>query len=150
MRALIQRVTSASVVVENKAVGAIDIGLLLFVGIEEADTLEDVQYLVSKISQLRIFPDSEGKMNLSVSDVNGSMLAVSQFTLHAMTKKGNRPSFIKAAKAIISEPLFNTFVSELKKTSGLNVQTGIFGADMKVHLVNDGPVTIWIDSKNKE
>ncbi|MCK9480585.1 MAG: D-aminoacyl-tRNA deacylase [Bacteroidia bacterium] len=150
MRVLIQRVSRASVLVEQKHVGSINQGLLLFVGIEEDDTLDDIQYLTSKITQLRIFSDSEGKMNLSVKDISGSMLAVSQFTLHAMTKKGNRPSFIKAAKPIVSEPLFHTFVNNLRDFSGLEVQTGVFGADMQVHLVNDGPVTIWIDSKNKE
>jgi len=150
MRVLIQRVSEASVTVGNSVVSQIKHGLLLFVGIESEDGEEDIEYLVSKISQLRIFSDEEGKMNLSIKDTQGSFLAVSQFTLHALTRKGNRPSFIKAARPEISEPLFNAFVSRLNVVSDTEVQTGIFGADMKVQLVNDGPVTIWIDSKQKE
>ncbi|MBX2985922.1 MAG: D-tyrosyl-tRNA(Tyr) deacylase [Bacteroidia bacterium] len=150
MRALVQRVSEASVVADGKTSGSIRQGLLLFIGIEAEDTLDDIRYLVSKITQLRIFTDLENNMNLSIQNINGSLLVVSQFTLHALTKKGNRPSFIKAAPALVSQPLFDTFVKELKEFSGLEVQTGIFGADMKVHLINDGPVTIWLDSKNKE
>lgn len=150
MRILIQRVLEASVSVDNAIVSKINNGLLLFVGIETEDGIEDIDYLVSKISQLRIFSDSEGKMNLSIKEIQGSFLAVSQFTLHAQTRKGNRPSFIKAARSEISEPLFNTFVKQLSVASETLVQTGIFGADMKVSLVNDGPVTIWMDSKLKE
>jgi len=150
MRVLIQRVLEATVCVDNAIVSQIKNGLLLFVGIESEDGNEDIDYLVSKISQLRIFSDSEGKINLSIKETQGSFLAVSQFTLHAQTRKGNRPSFIKAARSEISEPLFNTFVKQLSIASDTLVQTGVFGADMKVSLVNDGPVTIWIDSKLRE
>lgn len=149
MRTVIQRVSSASVIVEEKVVGSIENGILVFLGIEEADTDEDIDWLCSKLSSMRIFSDEEGKMNHSVNDVNGSVLVVSQFTLHAKTKKGNRPSFIRAAHPDIAIPIYKKFVQFLK-TKIPKVETGEFGADMKVDLVNDGPVTIFIDTKNKE
>lgn len=148
MRAIIQRVSEAKVNIEGETEGEIGPGLLVLLGIEGEDNQEDIDYLVRKISKMRIFEDDEGKMNLSVQDVGGSVLSISQFTLHADTKKGNRPSFIKAAKPDISEPLYEKFNQGLKDT-GLPVATGEFGADMQIHLVNDGPVTILIDSKNK-
>ena len=150
MRTVIQRVTSASVTVESKVVAEIQKGLLVFVGIEEADTQEDLDWLVTKITQLRIFNDENEVMNLSVQDIDGDVLVVSQFTLHAATKKGNRPSYIKAAKPDIAIPMYERFVKALESKLGKKVPTGIFGADMKVLLLNDGPVTIQIDSKNKE
>lgn len=150
MRVVIQRVSSASVSVDKKIIGNCAAGLLILAGIEEADTEEDAIWLSSKIANLRIFNDAEGKMNLSLKDVNGEMLVVSQFTLHASTKKGNRPSYILAARPEKALPLFNTFVEMLKKESGRPVATGEFGAHMEVSLVNDGPVTIIIDTKNKE
>lgn len=149
MRTVIQRVSSASVIVEEKVVGSIENGILVFLGIEESDTDEDIDWLCSKLSSMRIFSDEEGKMNHSVNDVNGSVLVVSQFTLHAKTKKGNRPSFIRAAHPDIAIPIYKKFVQFLK-TKIPKVETGEFGADMKVDLVNDGPVTIFIDTKNKE
>lgn len=149
MRVLVQRVSEASVVVNNETIGAINKGLLLLVGIENEDSSEDINWLVNKISKLRIFSDDEGKMNLSVQDVNGGVLVVSQFTLHASTKKGTRPSFIKAAKPDHAIPLFNEFIKAMN-TEVSKVETGEFGADMKVNLTNDGPVTIWLDTKNKE
>lgn len=150
MRTVIQRVTNASVTVEAKVVAEIQKGLLVFVGIEEADTQEDLDWLVTKITQLRIFNDENEVMNLSVQDIDGDVLVVSQFTLHAATKKGNRPSYIKAAKPDIAIPMYERFVKALESKLGKKVPTGIFGADMKVLLLNDGPVTIQIDSKNKE
>lgn len=149
MRALIQRVSEASVKIDGEIHGSIDRGLLLLIGIEHDDNQEDASWLIQKISKLRIFNDDEGKMNLSSEDVNGEFLVISQFTLHASTKKGNRPSYIKAARPETAIPLYEYFVEELKKTNR-KVATGIFGADMKVNLTNDGPVTIWIDSRNKE
>ena len=150
MKVVIQRVSEASVTIEQKKVAQINQGLLVLVGIEEEDTLEDINWLVSKIVNLRIFADENDVMNLSVKDIDGEIIAVSQFTLHASTKKGNRPSYIKAAKPDIAIPLYENFVQQLEKELGKKVQTGVFGADMKVSLVNDGPVTIVIDSKNKE
>lgn len=150
MRALIQRVSEAKVVIDGKISGAIDQGLLILLGIEHEDEEGDADWLIKKISGLRIFSDNDGKMNLAISDVNGSFLVVSQFTLHASTKKGNRPSYIKAARPEQAIPLYEYFKEALNKQSNLDVESGEFGADMKVHLVNDGPVTIWMDSKNKE
>jgi len=150
MRVVIQRVANASVTVESKVVAEIQKGLLVFVGIEEADTQEDLDWLVTKITQLRIFGDENEVMNLSIQDVGGDVLVVSQFTLHAATKKGNRPSYIKAAKPDIAIPMYERFVKALESKLGKKVPTGIFGADMKVLLLNDGPVTIQIDSKNRE
>ena len=150
MRTVIQRVTNASVTVESKVVAEIQKGLLVFVGIEEADTQEDLDWLVTKITQLRIFNDENEVMNLSVQDIDGDVLVVSQFTLHAATKKGNRPSYIKAAKPDFAIPMYERFVKALESKLQKKVPTGIFGADMKVLLLNDGPVTIQIDSKNKE
>ena len=150
MRVVIQRVTNASVTVEAKVVAEIQKGLLVFVGIEEADTQEDLDWLVTKITQLRIFNDENEVMNLSVQDIDGDVLVVSQFTLHAATKKGNRPSYIKAAKPDFAIPMYERFVKALELKLGKKVPTGIFGADMKVLLLNDGPVTILIDSKNRE
>lgn len=150
MRVVLQRVASASVTVEDKIVGEIQKGILVLVGIEDADTQEDIDWLVTKIAQLRIFGDDNGVMNLSVEEVNGDVLVVSQFTLHAATKKGNRPSYIKAARPEVAIPMYEKFVSTLENKLGKKVPTGIFGADMKVALLNDGPVTIIMDSKNKE
>lgn len=150
MRIVIQRVLEACVVIENEITSKIDKGLLILVGIEEADTDEDVKWLSSKVVNLRIFDDENGVMNLSVKDIDGEIIVVSQFTLHASTKKGNRPSYIKAAKPDISIPLYERFVSQLKNDLGKEIGTGEFGADMKVSLCNDGPVTIIIDTKNKE
>lgn len=150
MRVVVQRVSEASVTIEGQVKSAIGWGLLILLGIEEADTSEDIEWLCRKISQLRIFNDEEGKMNRSIQDIQGEFLVISQFTLHASTKKGNRPSYIKAAKPPTAIPLYEQFVKQLAFTSGLPVGTGEFGADMKVHLLNDGPVTIMIDSKNKE
>jgi D-tyrosyl-tRNA(Tyr) deacylase len=150
MKVVLQRVTSASVTVEDKIVGEIQKGIVVLVGIEEADSQEDIDWLVGKITQLRIFGDENGVMNLSVEEVNGDVLVVSQFTLHAATKKGNRPSYIKAARPEVAIPMYEKLVSSLETKLGKKVATGIFGADMKVALLNDGPVTIIIDSKNKE
>ena len=150
MRVVIQRVSEASVTIEGKISAEISQGLLILLGIEEADGQEDVGWLCKKISQLRIFGDAEGKMNRSVQDVGGAMIVVSQFTLHASTKKGNRPSYIKAAKPAVAIPLYQQFVKTLRQVSGLEVGTGEFGADMKVRLLNDGPVTIVMDTKVKE
>jgi D-aminoacyl-tRNA deacylase len=151
MRLVIQRVSSASVEVEEYVVAEIASGLLLLLGIEETDTAEDIEWLVKKVCQLRIFNDSEGVMNLSIQDIGGKIILVSQFTLHASTKKGNRPSYIRAARPETAIPLYEQLIDEFKKVLGSKkVQTGIFGADMQVYLVNDGPVTIIIDSKNKE
>ena len=150
MRAVIQRVSEASVVVEYEKVANIQQGLLVLLGIENEDTKEDADWLANKISALRIFSDSEGKMNNSILDVDGDVIVVSQFTLHAKTKKGNRPSYIKSARPEQAIPLYDQFKKELSEVIGKQVQSGEFGADMKVSLVNDGPVTIIIDSKNKE
>lgn len=150
MRIVIQRVSEASVEIEQKIVAQINQGLLVLVGIEEEDTSEDSNWLVSKIVNLRIFPDENEVMNLSVKEIAGEIIVVSQFTLHALTKKGNRPSYIKAAKPDIAIPMYEKFVQQLEIELGKKIQTGQFGADMKVALVNDGPVTISIDSKNRE
>ncbi|MCM4170213.1 D-tyrosyl-tRNA(Tyr) deacylase [Arenibacter sp. TNZ] len=150
MRATIQRVTTASVTVDHKMVSEISKGLLVFLGIEEADTEEDIKWLANKIVNLRIFNDAQDVMNLSLLQVEGQALVISQFTLHASTKKGNRPSYIKAAKPEVAVPLYEKFVVQLTTDLGKKVGTGIFGADMKVALLNDGPVTIQIDTKNKE
>ena len=149
MKAVIQRVSSASVTIDSKTVAEIQTGLLVLVGIEDADTQEDTNWLCQKIANLRIFGDENEVMNLSVKDIDGNIIVVSQFTLHATTKKGNRPSYIKAAKPEVAIPIYEDFVLQLEKELGKKVQTGVFGADMKVALVNDGPVTILIDSKNK-
>jgi D-tyrosyl-tRNA(Tyr) deacylase len=146
MKIVIQRTKEASVSIEGMIMGEITHGLVLLVGIEEEDQQEDIDYLVRKISNMRIFEDSQGKMNLSIEDVGGEILSISQFTLYADTKKGNRPSFTKAAKPKTAIPIYDAFNAQLKAT-GLTVQTGIFGADMQVSLLNDGPVTIIIDSK---
>jgi len=150
MKAVIQRVSSASVTIEGKIKSSIDKGLLVLLGIEDADTTEDIEWLSGKIHRLRIFGDETGAMNLSVTDVNGDILLISQFTLHANTKKGNRPSFLKAAKPTIAVPLYEQFIAQLEKDLSKPILTGEFGADMKVNLLNDGPVTIVIDSKNRE
>lgn len=150
MRVVIQRVLEASVVVDEKVVGSIKNGLLVLLGIEDADTEEDLHWLSNKIVGLRLFDDAEGVMNLSVKDIGGDILLISQFTLMASTKKGNRPSYIKASKPPIAVPLYELMIATLSNDLGKAVQTGIFGADMKVSLINNGPVTITIDSKNKE
>lgn len=150
MRVLIQRVKKASVVIDGTLFSDINQGLLIFLGIESEDSREDINWLTGKIAKLRIFSDENGAMNLSVQDVGGECLVVSQFTLHANTKKGNRPSFIKAAAPEIAIPLYENFVLQLEKATYKKVQTGSFGAMMDVALVNDGPVTIWIDSKKRE
>ena len=150
MRVVIQRVKNAQVAIANKTVGSIDQGLVVLLGIEMADTLEDVIWTVKKIKQLRIFSDADDVMNRSLLDVTGELLLISQFTLMAETKKGNRPSFIKSAKPEIAIPLYDSFISKMNQTIDKEVKTGIFGADMKVQLSNDGPVTISLDSKNKE
>ena len=149
MKVVIQRVSEASVTIENKIVSNIEKGLLLLVGIENEDTLSDIQWLVKKTIHLRIFNDEYGVMNTSLLDEDGDVIVVSQFTLHASTKKGNRPSYIKAAKPEIAIPLYTQFINEFESQLGKKVGTGEFGADMKVALVNDGPVTILIDSKNR-
>ncbi|NCI48955.1 D-tyrosyl-tRNA(Tyr) deacylase [Sediminibacterium roseum] len=150
MRIVIQRVSEASVTVDNKVTGSINRGLLVFMGIEDADTDEDITWLSNKITNLRIFDDADGVMNLGVKDIEGSILLVSQFTLHASTKKGNRPSYIKASKPGFAVPVYEKMIRQLETDLGKQIQTGIFGADMKVRLLNDGPVTIVMDSKNKE
>lgn len=150
MRVVIQRVLEASVVVDEKVVGAIGNGLLVLLGIEDADTEEDIAWLSNKITGLRLFDDAEGVMNLSVKDIEGDILLISQFTLLASTKKGNRPSYIKASKPPVAVPLYEQMIATLRNDLGKSIQTGIFGADMKVSLINNGPVTITIDSKNKE
>ena len=150
MRVVIQRVSEASVVSNGELTAAIGQGLMILVGIEETDTIEDSNWLCAKIIKLRIFNDADGVMNLSLMDIGGDIIVVSQFTLHAATKKGNRPSYIKAARPEISVPLYEKFVMELNKLTGRKTGTGIFGADMKVSLINDGPVTILMDSKNRE
>ena len=150
MRAVIQRVTRASVTINNSIRSSIANGLLVLVGIEDADTGQDIEWLSGKIVQLRIFNDDDGVMNVSLKDSGGDLLVVSQFTLHASTKKGNRPSYIRASKPATAIPLYGQFISQLEKDLGKKVFTGEFGADMKVELLNDGPVTILIDTKNKE
>lgn len=150
MRVVIQRVSEASVKVDGIITGAIQKGLLVLVGIEDADTDEDIEWISSKIINLRIFDDAAGVMNLCVKDIDGEVLLVSQFTLHAATKKGNRPSYIKASKPDVAIPMYEKLIVQLKKDLGKEIPTGIFGADMKVQLLNDGPVTIVMDSKNKE
>ncbi len=150
MRIVIQRVSEASVKVDNEITGAIGMGLLVLMGIEDADTTEDIIWLSNKIVNLRIFNDAEGVMNLGVKEVNGDILLISQFTLHASTKKGNRPSYIKASKPTIAVPLYEKMIQQLETDLEKKIQTGVFGADMKVNLLNDGPVTIVIDSKNRE
>lgn len=150
MRLVIQRVSQASVTVENQIIGQIGLGLLVLLGIEQADSEEDVDWLVQKTTQMRIFSDQEGKMNCSLSEVDGELLVVSQFTLHASTKKGNRPSFIAAARPEQAIPLYESFIQKAGLALGKAVQSGSFGADMKVDLLNDGPVTIIVDSKNRE
>ena len=150
MRTVIQRVMHASVSINGAVKSYIENGLLIFLGVEDADNAEDIEWLTKKIANLRIFDDDEGVMNKSVVDVSGSILVVSQFTLHAMVKKGNRPSYIRASKPEIAIPLYETFCSEMSIQLGKNVETGSFGAEMKVELLNDGPVTIWIDTKNRE
>ena len=149
MKAVLQKVSSASVTISGKIVAQIDNGLLVLVGIEDADMQEDIHWLCQKIVNLRIFGDENDIMNLSVKEIQGDVIVVSQFTLHANTKKGNRPSYIKASKPEIAIPLYENFVQQLELELGKKIQTGKFGADMKVALVNDGPVTIIIDSKNK-
>lgn len=150
MKVVLQRVSQASVTVDSKIIAEIQKGLLVLVGIEDADTQEDIDWLVGKITKIRIFDDENHVMNLSIQDIDGDIIVVSQFTLHASTKKGNRPSYLKASKPEFAIPLYMNFVKQLEKELGKKVQTGIFGADMKVLLLNDGPVTIQIDSKNKE
>lgn len=150
MRAVLQRVKQASVTIENQIYSRIDSGILILLGIMENDSMEDIEWLVNKIINMRIFGDAEGKMNYSVMDNSASLMVVSQFTLYGSTKKGNRPSFIKAAKPDIAIPLYDRFIEYSKEKSGLNVQSGSFGADMKLDLLNDGPVTIIIDTKIRE
>lgn len=150
MRVVIQRVKNGSVRVEDKITGSVGIGLLILVGIEESDTKEDIEWLSSKIAKLRVFPDENDVMNLSVTDIDGEILVVSQFTLHAATKKGNRPSYIRAAPPEFAIPMYEQFVERLEFEIGKKVEVGIFGAMMDVSLVNWGPVTIWIDTKSKE
>jgi D-aminoacyl-tRNA deacylase len=150
LKVVLQRVSSASVTIDEKVVANIEIGLLVLVGIEDADTEEDIDWLVGKITQIRIFDDKDKVMNLSVQDIDGDIIVVSQFTLHAATKKGNRPSYIKASKPEIAIPIYENFVKKLEIKRGKKVQTGVFGADMKVRLLNDGPVTIIMDSKKRD
>jgi D-tyrosyl-tRNA(Tyr) deacylase len=150
MKAVIQRVSKASVEINNNIVANINSGLLILIGIEEADSTEDIEWLTAKIVNLRIFADENDVMNLSLNDINGEAIVVSQFTLHALTKKGNRPSYIKAARPKVAISIYENFTTQLELEMGKKVQTGQFGADMKVALINDGPVTILIDTKNKE
>jgi D-tyrosyl-tRNA(Tyr) deacylase len=150
MRTVIQRVRKASVIIDGVVKSSIEEGLLILLGVEDADSEEDILWLTKKIVNLRIFNDENGIMNKSIIEVEGDIIVVSQFTLHAMVKKGNRPSYIRASKPEIAVPLYESFCEELSLQIGHEVQTGTFGADMKVELINDGPVTIWIDSKNKE
>lgn len=150
MKAVIQRVSQSSVTINEQVVAQIQNGLLVLIGIEDADNQEDINWLSSKIAGLRIFPDNNNVMNLSLKDINGDLIVVSQFTLHAATKKGNRPSYIKASKPEIAIPLYESLVQQMELELGKKIQTGQFGADMKVSLINDGPVTIIIDTKNKE
>jgi D-tyrosyl-tRNA(Tyr) deacylase len=150
MKAVIQRVSQASVTIENKITATIGQGLLVLIGIEEADSEEDIVWLASKIANLRIFEDENQVMNLAVKEINGEIIVVSQFTLHASTKKGNRPSYIKAARPELAIPIYEKFIVELEKEVDIKIHTGTFGANMKVGLVNDGPVTILFNTKNKE
>jgi D-tyrosyl-tRNA(Tyr) deacylase len=150
MRIVIQRVKRASVYVDGEIISHIEKGLLVFVGIEDRDTKDDVEWLAKKTTSLRVFDDYEGVMNRSVIEVNGEIAVVSQFTLHASVKKGNRPSYTRASKSLIAIPLYNLFCQEMASQLGKSIATGIFGADMKIELTNDGPVTILIDSQNKE
>jgi D-aminoacyl-tRNA deacylase len=150
MRAVIQRVTRASVTIEGKIHASIEGGLLVLLGIEDADTGEDIEWLSGKIVNLRVFNDNDGVMNISIKENGGDILLISQFTLHASTKKGNRPSYIKASKPDTAIPLYEKMIRQLSTDLGKEIRTGIFGADMKVDLLNDGPVTIVVDSKNKE
>jgi D-tyrosyl-tRNA(Tyr) deacylase len=150
VKVVIQRVSQATVKVSDKIISEIKLGFLILLGVEKSDSKEDIDWLVNKISNLRIFSDNELKMNLSIKDIKGEIIVVSQFTLHAKTKKGNRPSYIKAANPEQAEPLYEEFISQLKNESAVSVQSGIFGANMQIDIVNDGPVTIIMDSKNKE
>ena len=149
MKVVIQRVSQATVKVSDKIISEIKLGFLILLGIEKSDSKEDINWLVNKISNLRVFSDNDLKMNLSIKDIKGEIIVVSQFTLHAKTKKGNRPSYIKAANPELAEPLYKEFIAQLKNESAVSVQSGVFGANMQVDIVNDGPVTIIIDSKNK-
>ena len=149
MKVVIQRVSEARVKVCDKIISEIKLGFLILLGVEKSDSKEDIDWLVNKISNLRVFSDNEFKMNLSIKDIKGEIIVVSQFTLHAKTKKGNRPSYINAANPEYAKPLYDEFISKLKNESGVNVKSGIFGANMQLAIVNDGPVTIIIDSKNK-
>ena len=150
MRVVIQRVTDASVTINNEVVSSISKGLLILVGIEDADTKEDIEWLSNKIVHLRIFDDADKVPNLSIKESGGDILLVSQFTLHANTKKGNRPSYLRASKSVVAIPVYEKMIAQLENDLEKKIFTGVFGADMKVALVNDGPVTIWIDSKQKE
>ncbi len=150
MRAVVQRVSEAAVSIEGNEVGRIGRGLLVLVGIEEADNAEDVSWLAGKIARLRIFSDDEGKMNASLAEAGGRLLVVSQFTLHASTKKGNRPSFIRAARPDVAIRLYELFLTSLETEAGVQLACGVFGADMQISLINDGPVTIWFDTKARE
>ena len=150
MRTVIQRVSQAGVNIKGSTMSSIEMGLLVLVGIEDADTNEDIQWLSNKIVNLRIFDDANKVPNISVKEIGGDILLVSQFTLHGATKKGNRPSYIKASKPGIAIPLYEKLIMQLENDLGKKIQTGVFGADMQVSLLNDGPVTIWIDSKNRE
>jgi D-tyrosyl-tRNA(Tyr) deacylase len=150
MIVLIQRVSEAKVVIDGKINGQIGLGFLVLLGITHLDNQEDIEWLSGKIVNMRIFNDADGKMNLGLQEVQGDILLISQFTLHASTKKGNRPSYIEAAKPEIAIPLYETMIKSLEEKLGKKIQTGIFGADMKVGLINDGPVTIWIDSKDRK
>ena len=150
MRAVIQRVSKASVIIDNKIYSQVNTGLLVLLGIEDADTAEDIEWLSGKIVNLRIFNDDNGVMNVSVKDISGDILVVSQFTLHASTKKGNRPSYIKASKPEFAVPMYEKFLQQLTSDLGKKIYTGVFAADMNVELLNDGPVTIVMDTKNKE
>ena len=150
MKVVIQRVSQARIKVSDKIISEIKLGFLILLGVEKSDSKQDIDWLVNKISNLRIFSDNELKMNLSIKDIKGEIIVVSQFTLHAKTKKGNRPSYIKAANPEQAESLYKEFILQLKNESAVSVQSGVFGANMQVDIVNDGPVTIIMDSKNKE
>jgi D-aminoacyl-tRNA deacylase len=150
MRAIIQRVSKAGIEIDSKCYASVKHGLLIFLGIEDSDTKEDIAWLTGKILRLRVFNDPLGVMNLSVMDIKGALLVVSQFTLHASTKKGNRPSYIRAAGPVFAKEMYEMFILQLKKSCDLDIQTGKFAADMKISLINEGPVTIMMDSKNKE
>ncbi|MBK7212578.1 MAG: D-tyrosyl-tRNA(Tyr) deacylase [Bacteroidales bacterium] len=150
MRTVIQRVKQCDLLIEQSVYSKIGNGLLVLLGIEESDSIEDIEWLVGKISRLRVFPDSEGVMNLSLEEAGGAVMIVSQFTLHASTKKGNRPSYIRAARPETAIPLYESFISVMEIALGKKVATGVFGAHMEISLINDGPVTIFMDTKNKE